>query len=461
MSIGILPDEVLLEIFDFYVDEVCDEESMKKDLEAWQSLVHVCRRWRSVVFGSPRRLGLELICTRGTPVRDTLDVWPALPLLVEDSPNETEGFDNIMAALQRHDRVHGITLHFSSSHLEKVSAELQVPYPELTDLALWCDKKMHLIPHPLFGGSAPPHLGGLELHGVSFRGLPKFLSSATHLHTLFLERIPDSGYIPSNTMVAALSRMTNLEVLCLKFQSPRSGSTSRRPPRRSVLPVLTCFLFKGASKYLEDLVARVDTPQLNKLSITFFEQITFDTPQFIQFVGRTPSLKPLTKARVIFEDDAAWVNLSSPGDGGLNVQISYKELDWRLYSLDQVCLCASCLPPLSMLEDLYICQAPNWQPDWQGNIEIPLWQELLHPFNAAKNLYLAKMFAPIVPALQEVLPTLQNIFLEGLQPSGPVQEGIGKFVAARQLSGHPLTISLWERDLELPVRFLDVESDWE
>jgi hypothetical protein len=43
---------------------------------------------------------------------------------------------------------------------------------------------------------------------------------------------------------------------------------------------------------------------------------------------------------------------------------------------------------------------------------------------------------------------LQNIFLEGLQPSGPVQEGIVKFVAARQLSGHPITVSLWERDPE-------------
>jgi hypothetical protein len=43
----------------------------------------------------------------------------------------------------------------------------------------------------------------------------------------------------------------------------------------------------------------------------------------------------------------------------------------------------------------------------------------------------------IVAALQElvgarsmeVLPTLQNIFLEELQPSDPVQEGVGKFVA--------------------------------
>ncbi len=46
------------------------------------------------------------------------------------------------------------------------------------------------------------------------------------------------------------------------------------------------------------------------------------------------------------------------------------------------------------------------------------------------------------------LPILQNIFLEGFEPLGPVQEGIGLFVAARQLSGHPIVVSLWDRDLE-------------
>jgi hypothetical protein len=72
-----------------------------------------------------------------------------------------------------------------------------------------------------------------------------------------------------------------------------------------------------------------------------------------------------------------------------------------------------------------------------------------------KNLYLSEEFAlRIGPALQElvgsrtmeVLSTLQNIFVEGLHPSGPVQEGIVRFVAARQLSGHHVTVSLWEID---------------
>ena len=202
-------------------------------------------------------------------------------------------------------------------------------------------------------------------------------------------------------------------------------------------------------------MARIDAPRLNNLDITFFNQIVFDTPQFIQFISRTPTLKALEKAHVVFEDDAARVNLSSQtsGYGELKVKIPCRELDWQVSSLEQVC--TSCLPPLSTLEDLYIYEDPYSQPDWQDNIENTLWLELLHPFTAVKNLYLSEEFAPrIVPALQElvggrtteVLPTLQNIFLEGLQPSGPVQEGIQQFVAARQVTGHPIAVSHWDRD---------------
>jgi hypothetical protein len=75
--------------------------------------------------------------------------------------------------------------------------------------------------------------------------------------------------------------------------------------------------------------------------------------------------------------------------------------------------------------------------------------QLLLPFTAVMNLYLYKEFAPsIAAALQElagagiteVLPSLQNIFVEKLELSGPFQENIGQFVAARQLSGRPIAI---------------------
>jgi hypothetical protein len=110
--------------------------------------------------------------------------------------------------------------------------------------------------------------------------------------------------------------------------------------------------------------------------------------------------------------------------------------------------------PLSALEDLYIFGNVFWRPDPQDNTETTLWLELLHPFTDVKNLYLSEELASrIAPALQElvggrtteVLPALQNLYLDGLQPSGPVQEGIQQFVAARQVTSHPLTIAHWEK----------------
>ena len=219
---------------------------------------------------------------------------------------------------------------------------------------------------------------------------------------------------------------------------------------RSVLPVLTGFWFKGVTEYLEDLVARIDAPRLNCLQITFFNDIVFNMPQFMQFFSRTPKSRALEKAVIILQNRDARVNFSSRtyGDGGIFVEILCHGLEWQVSSLEQVC--NSCLPPLSMLEDLYIYDHPYWQPDWKDDVENGLWLQLLHPFTSVKNLYLyEESVLRIGRALQElaegrtteVLPALQNIFLKGLQPSGPVQEGIRQFAASRQATGRPITVS--------------------
>ena len=86
-----LPDFALPETFDFYVDQD------KEWVEAWHTLVHVCRKWRNVVFGSPRRLNLQLFCTHSTPVRETIDFWPLLHILVSGYGYEECSGDNIFA----------------------------------------------------------------------------------------------------------------------------------------------------------------------------------------------------------------------------------------------------------------------------------------------------------------------------------------------------------------------------
>jgi hypothetical protein len=196
-------------------------------------------------------------------------------------------------------------------------------------------------------------------------------------------------------------------------------------------------------------VTDIDTPQLDDMQITFFNQIDFDTPQLVQFINRTANLWK-HDATVQFYNYFAVVGLSP---GNLAIEISCGEPDWQLSSIEQVC--NSFWYPISAVEDLYIEHQYRrlvWKND---TIENNLWLQLLLPFTAVINLYLSKEFAPgIAAALQElvarrvtaVLPSLQNIFVQGLEPSGPFQENIGQFVIARQLSDHPIAIFDWEKD---------------
>ena len=456
-----LSDDVLLGMFDFYVDE--DGET-KEDVEVWQVLVHVCRRWRSIVFGSPRRLNLQLFCTSRTSVRDMLDIWPPLPLFVLDARYDSpiEDVDNTIAALKQRHRVCKIKFCAgSSSDLKNVWAAMQEPFPELVDITLFTLGVGAGIPDTFLGGSAPG-LRCLKLDGIPFPGLPKLLLSTTHLVTLHLNRTPHSEYTSPEAMVNCLSALTDLETLALGFERHNRGSRRPPPPTRSVLPALINFEFTGAIEYWEDLVARVDAPRLFHLSITFLHdyEIYFDPPHrdHVEFIGRTPSLETPKKARITFGNKTVRVRLSSQtsGTGVLDVGIPTTiSTDEQLSYLAQIC--TSSLPPLSAVEDLSIIDDLYFEDCLDENIADRLWLDLLRPFASVRNFCIHRAsLQRIAPTLQklvggrstEVLPILQNLFIGGRRPSELVQECIGQFASARRLSGHPITVSLWDRASE-------------
>ena len=459
VRIDMLPDVALLEIFHFYVDEAIRTED-------WYVLVHVCRKWRNVVFGSPRRLNLRLSCTRRTPVRKTLDVWPLLPIKVFDDRGELEGLglDNIIAALEHNDRICDLEIQSFTAGpgSEKVLAAMQQPFPELTRLWLTGDE-VSIQPDSFFGGSAP-RLRSLVLFSIPFPGLPRLLLSATHLVYLNLSFIPHPGYISPETMVTCLSALTSLKTLRFGFKFPRSFPDRKRrrppPPTRTLLPVLTDLKFYGVSEYLEDFVARIDAPLLDKLHILFFHQLLFDTLHLTQFVSRTPKLKAYNEARVKFTRTIVWVTLTQSSNGMISLGIKCRESDWQLSSVAQLCRSFFDQALVPMAEHLYISEYvfskvfPTDEPNWPDDIESDQWVELLHQFPAAKGLYISQEFEPhIAPTLQElvggrvteVLPALETLFLQETLPSGPVREAIGRFVAARQLTSHPIALSSWER----------------
>ena len=445
-----LPDEVLLEIF-FYVTrrqvEYCDSpvDGQRHSEDGWRTLVHVCKRWRSVVFSSPRRLDLRLFCTDTRPVKKLLNIWPPLPIYIAAGRAQEWGVTNLMAALKQHDRVCGIFIFAVPNSLLK-NAEALKPFPALTTLILTSnDEKAPVLPDSFLGGSAP-RLQTLYLAGIPFPGIGKLLLSTTDLVTLCLHDIPRSGYISPEAMVASLSTSTRLEELRLRFRYPRSRADreNRHPPSltRVVLPTLTWLRIKGDSEYLEDIMSRIDAPLLNSMDITFFNQLVFDTRQLRHFISRTGTFSAPDRAlaRIFFHDD----HVSVVAARGLILRISCKSSDWQLSSLSQ--LYASALSPLPTLQYLEIYNPRKY---WEDDMENVQWLELLRLFPSVKDLVLSeKSFRLVAPALNEldgqgimeVLPALQNIVLQSPQPSEPDNKAVGKIITTRQLLGRPVTV---------------------
>ena len=475
VTIDDLPDDDLLTIFDFHMfkyqglnlDQTGNYE-IKRRVESWQSLVHVCRRWRGLVFGSPRRLDLQLFSIPGTlaSTRLSLDIWPALPLLIRGYVLKETALDDVIAELKQSDRISQIDLDCHSTlQIEKLWTALQVPFPVLEVLHLSYEDVSYVpvLPDSFLGGSAQ-RLRFLRLASIPSPGLPNLLLSATHLVHFTLLNIPHSGYISPETMATCLSVLSSLESLQLEFGSPQSSpdQESRRPPlpTRFVLPALEGFSFKGVNEYLESLLAHIDAPRFYRLSAKFFNDIDFNTSELNQFISRTPTFGTHDGTRLIFRSRDALVRLrpfqpERSDHRMVQVTILCQVSNWQLSSLAQICTLSFNL--FLTIENLWIHEDLSSPPSWKDDIENTEWLDLLLPFIAVKNLYLSKKFSPhIACALQElsggrtteVLPALQNVFLEGFQSSEPFHEGIRQFISARQLTNLPVAISVWERDLE-------------
>lgn len=446
-------------MFNFYMDE--------DQVEEWQTLVHVCRRWRIIVFGSPRRLNLRLLFTARTSIREMLDVWPPLPIVVRSDGHEKWGVENIFAALKYNDRICQLCLIRSPvSQMEKVMAAMQKkPFPVLTGLYIRPKDGFGLnippIDPELFLGGSAPCLQTVTLYGVPFPRLPVLLSSATRLVYLRLWFIPPAGYISPEAMLTCLSVLAKLEKLEIGFAIPENLQDQRRrhPPflTRILIPVLTRLRLQGTSKYLEDLLAKIDAPLLDNLTITFFHQPIFNTPELIQFIDRTPKFEAHDQARVVFDPDSdGWVTFPQRFGGKIRLKIKCNEPD-LLSSLAQIC--SSSIPPafISAVEHLYIVEGASRPIRLHRRIEDSpaRWLEFLHPFTAVKGLYLSRTFTPHVAfvlqefvgeRVTEVLPNLQTLLLEENHPLGFLVEWmvpIWKFIDARQLVGKHIALSRW------------------
>lgn len=425
----------------------------------WLTLVHVCRRWRQIVFASPLRLDLQLICTHGTPVRKNLHCWPAFPIVIDYhvywNPGSDKGFlpndeDNLIAALEHSDRVRSIKLTLPSSLLEKVATAIRDPFPTLALLRLSSeDKNVAIIPRTFLGRSAPS-LREIYLEGIPFPTLPTLLISASDLVNLQLHNIPNNGYISPEAMITGLTALTRLATLSIRFQS--SFHRSNRTPHlaRIILPSLALFGFRGNSEYLEDLVARIDAPRLVFSRITYFNQLIFQVPQLSRFISRAENLgpAPFRHVQVGLRGGNVYVSFvcgqGAPHKSYLFLQVSCQGLDWQVSSMAQILSQSSAI--LSHVAHLSI-HAHRLRAGWKNDVDPPDWLDLLRPFTVVETLLVSRQLAGHVGLSfqnvtaetdTEVLPALRLLCLEG-----QLDGSVSKFTAVRRQSGHPInTVSV-------------------
>ncbi len=269
------PGDILLQVFDFCRPEVSKTRD-KNFYNWWHGLVHVCQRWRQVIFTSPRRLNLQLLCTR----KKKLDCWPQIPIAINvkglGSLSSTKE-ENLLSAFEHSDRVCRVTLSITLRQLEKVVKMMLKPFPVLTHLQLtlltsikssdfdtWI---LRSLPSGFLGGPTSG-LQELYLSGISPPASPSILSSTSDLVGLHLCDLLMADRVSPKAMVERLAVMTKLESLTIefKFQYP-SPLPAQNFRARAILPTLTQLRFQGDHRYLEDLVAQLDTPQLFNLTV--------------------------------------------------------------------------------------------------------------------------------------------------------------------------------------------------
>jgi hypothetical protein len=428
----------------------------------WQALVHVCQRWRRIIFTWPLHLDVRLDCNpTKTDVANLLDVWPTLPISLES--RFISNGDGIINKLKHRDRIVRIKLrNLTGIQLEKCAILTQESFPFLRSLhlSLHPDADDYPMPENFFSGSIP-RLRKLTLMAIQFPTLPKLLLSARDLVTLHLGDVTSTEYISPDTIAPCLSTLTKLQLLRIDFLFQGLFSNSRNPSRplqalqtRALLPSLSVLMFEGVSEYSEDLMSRIDAPVLDRMLLAFFYHPTFDIPELPQFLHRSKVFKPLSKVKVSFCKDALIITLFPSSDSGyFSLEIPCTGLHRQLSFLNHFFTQTVCLPLLS-----HVCQLRLFGDDQELDQGDPMQNlRFLRSFHDVQvldisgsprqdylEIYIARVLGELTrESAAEVLPMMHTLMLSSYgchQVRNLVTTLLKPFIDARQLSGQPVEV---------------------
>ena len=390
---------------------------------------------------------------------DTLDHLPTLPLFIGYGTYGhvmlTEQDElGIYHALRLHGRVRHIDLGLPPSILHYVVMLMGEHFPILEHLSLsFAATDEDSLPLTLPKAFLAPNLRHLSLPSISPPRRLRVLNSTVSLVRLELVNIPTSSYFRPRVLVARLSFLPQLEELFIGFSIPIPRPSTERELLGEQgtpvpLPTLKKLWFKGVGAYLECVVAQIRAPLLERLGITFFNQIVFTLPHLSHFINITKGFKP-PMARVHFLLDEVSLTMahhSSPWfEEPFRLRVKCKELDWQIDCAAQIC--DALIPTLSGVEQLTLDCSHDFQIPTElqnGVIDSTMWCHLLRPFIGVKKLYIRHGLSEALSRalhLDEVgsapgfLPNLQSITATGTS--------FTPFVDTRRVMGRPVEFSFW------------------
>ena len=443
----------LLNIFHHYRLEDVDRWNLRL---AWCKLAHVCRRWRYLIYDSSSLLDMYLFLTNGSPILDSLAHLPPLPLVIDYRNMATTRVRqdelSILTGLQQRARARRIFLQVPSQHLGIYLAMINDLYLILEDLSLSSTsvEETSLVLPSTFSA---PNLRYLELQGVGFPTELPLFTHFTTLTTLTLTRIPAPCYFHPGHLVTQLQGLLYLEELSIGFAVPiplpsAEGELLPAPIPQVTLPTLKRLMFRGVAVYLENLIAQINAPLLERLIVTLFFEIAFTLVSLTQFIHTTGGLRCLS-AKVLFKRQGASIvtdNGEYPSSGGLTININCEHLDWQIDAATQCCRALG--QALSVIEDLTLNLDEDGMPsDWGDSVDSILWHGLLLPFSSVKKLQIGSSLTfglsdALKPDAAELdlnlLPELQKL---EIQPDvNDANRAFSTFIRTRELEGRPVEL---------------------
>ena len=292
MTIDNVPDDVLLEIFDFYRHTFGDPLSSERvwnNKNGWFKLAHVCHNWRSLVLASPSRLRLRLYFADNTLTRAAvLERLSHLPIVVDysNATLDSSTQKRLISALRYPDRVCRVAITYDDS--DWITEPLDSPFPALESLELDCLEPIIL---PTSFMTLIQSLRHLRLISTSLTSLLPLLSVTRALVDLNLGI--DTVFCPAKgaSLLNHLQCMPHLRILQVFTRTTYfvfSNNVVEMPPITSVLLTeLTYFHFFGECVEIEWFVAGLVTPSLRELHISVLDtsgSLTLHVPYLSKFV---------------------------------------------------------------------------------------------------------------------------------------------------------------------------------